>query len=125
MPGAKGPLSSRPSSLHNIKLPKFFSLSNGITTAANYKKLSLILLAIAVALVFVSDLTVVHSDPWFELKRMLMGVATPDFSQIDQLGFSILTTLAFAILGVAGGLLLGFCWRFIIRSQHCFAQFVP
>ncbi|PVZ69702.1 PhnE/PtxC family ABC transporter permease [Pelagibaculum spongiae] len=103
MPGAKGPFSSS-----NIKLPKSFSLSNGITTAANYKKLSLLLLALAVALVFVSDLTVIHSDPWFELQRMLIGVVTPDFSQIDQLGFSILTTLAFAILGVAGGLLLGF-----------------
>lgn len=60
-----------------------------------------------VALVF-GDLSVTTLDPWQEMRRFAVGMVTPDFSKFDNLLQALLQTVAFAMLGVAGGAVLGF-----------------
>jgi len=55
-----------------------------------------------------ADLSVSTLDPWQEMARMAWGLITPDFLAIDRLGEALLQTLAFALLGVAAGGVIGF-----------------
>lgn len=88
---------------------------------------SLGFLAIAIALTFIADIEITTLDPWTELKRLGMGILTPDFFATENLGGAILNTLAFAILGVAlgnasgFGLALAFQYR-IIRMGCAFIR---
>jgi phosphonate transport system permease protein len=82
-----------------------------------------------VALLF-SDIEIITLEPWQELKRLFLGLLTPDWSNPLEIGEAFLQTLAFAILGVAAGSLIGFLlalifhWRWIqvgcafIRAIH-------
>ena len=64
--------------------------------------------AVAAILWIYADIQVTTLDPWTEVLRMLNGVVTPDFLETDNLITAIVNTIAFAILGVAVGNLLGF-----------------
>ena len=64
--------------------------------------------AVAAILWIYADIQVTTLDPWSEVLRMLTGVVTPDFLETDNLITAIVNTIAFAILGVAVGNLLGF-----------------
>ena len=77
-----------------------------------------------------ADIEVISLEPWQELKRLFMGLLTPDWSNLGEIGEAFLQTLAFAILGVAGGSVIGFLlalifhWRWVqiacafIRAIH-------
>ena len=65
-------------------------------------------LAIGAACLAVADVEVSTLDPWTEMGRLILGVVTPDFTATDRLLESLLHTVAFAILGVAFGNVLGF-----------------
>ena len=70
-------------------------LSRG-TVVAFFAGLALLLLPFA-------DLHVAGHDPWASIARMAWGFARPDFGAVEQIGWSLLLTLAFAIGGVALG----------------------
>lgn len=77
-----------------------------------------------------ADLEVISLEPWQELERLFMGLLSPDWAHPGEIGEAFLQTLSFAILGVAGGSLVGFLlalifhWRWVqlscafIRAIH-------
>jgi phosphonate transport system permease protein len=70
----------------------------------------------AVCLVFADiDITTVH--PWRELGRLLLGIVTPDFYATENLGGALLYTVAFALLGVAVGNVIGFGLALLFFSR--------
>ncbi len=67
----------------------------------------LFILLAAVCLPF-SDLSINTYDPWGELGRLFSGLLQPSLSAIDKPFHALLQTIAFAILGVSAGSLIGF-----------------
>jgi phosphonate transport system permease protein len=65
-------------------------------------------IAVAVLALLVADMAVTTLDPWGEMGRMAWGVVTPDFLALDRLGEALAQTVAFAVLGVTLGCVLGF-----------------
>jgi len=97
---------------------------------SNRWKLSWFFVAIAVGCLFFADIKITTYDPWTELGRLLAGLFNLSTVGLDDLGFSILQTVAFALLGVSLGsfcgllLALVFHWRWVrvlcalLRSVH-------
>ena len=71
-------------------------------------KTTLAFVVIALVATVFADLEISTVHPWIELKRLFLGVVTPDFYATDNLGSAIVYTLAFALLGVAFGNIFGF-----------------
>jgi len=76
---------------------------------------SLGFVAVAVVCLFVADIEITTQDPWGEIGRMAWGVVTPDFLGFGKLARAITQTVAFALLGVALGAVLGF---FLAQAFH-------
>jgi phosphonate transport system permease protein len=91
------------------------------------RRTTLLFLAIAAACLAMADLEISTLDPWAELRRMALGLVTPDFFGNDDLLESLLHTVAFALLGVAIGNVLGFAlalifeWR-VVRLSCAFVR---
>ena len=93
-------------------------------------KVSWLFVLLAGFSLFFSDIEIISLEPWQELKRLFLGLLTPDWSNFSEIIQAFLQTLAFAILGVAGGSAVGFLlaqifhWRWIqiscafIRAIH-------
>ncbi len=93
-------------------------------------KVSWLFVSVAVFSLFFSDIEVISLEPWQELQRLFLGLLTPDWSNLPEIGEAFLQTVAFAILGVACGSLLGFLlalifhWRWVqvacafVRAIH-------
>ena len=69
---------------------------------------SFVFVAIAAVCLLIADLSVTTLDPWAEVGRMALGLATPDFFAIETIGTAILQTIAFALVGVALAAVGGF-----------------
>ena len=78
-------------------------------------RISLLFLAIAVAGLFVADIAITASNPWRDLGRFFLGVATPDFFSTEGLATALLRTVAFAFVGVALGSACGFLLSLVYR----------
>ncbi|RUM42803.1 MAG: ABC transporter permease [Desulfocapsa sp.] len=77
-----------------------------------------------------ADIEIISLEPWQELKRLFMGLLSPDWANPAEIAEAFLQTLAFAILGVTGGSVFGFLialvfhWRWVqvscafIRAIH-------
>jgi len=65
-------------------------------------------LGLAIFCLFFADLQVTTIEPWREMGRLGVGILTPDFLGIGNLAEALLHTVAFAVLGVALGGILGF-----------------
>ncbi len=65
-------------------------------------------LVLALALLVFADIEIATVDPWTEFARLLADLAAPDFFATEHLLDALANTFAFAILGVAFGLALGF-----------------
>ena len=65
---------------------------------------------VAVAVVFwlYADIEITTLNPWEEITKMAMGAVTPNFFETDYLFSAIINTIAFAMLGVSVGNLIGF-----------------
>ncbi len=87
---------------------------------------SIIFLLIAIVLGAFGDFEVTTLDPWIEIKRMVFGAITPDFTATEDLWSSLVNTVAFAILGVVLGNILGFplALAFKFRSIRVFCAFI-
>lgn len=89
-------------------------------------------LFVLVALVCVAfaDLSVTTLNPWGELGRFFAGLFPPSFEGVEALGKALLQTIAFAVLGVGLGSVVGFLvslifhWRWVrvlcalLRAVH-------
>ncbi|WP_375463087.1 PhnE/PtxC family ABC transporter permease [uncultured Methylobacterium sp.] len=60
----------------------------------------------AVAALWLADLRVTSLDPWADLRRLLGGLIRPDLLSVE--GWSVVHTVAFAVLGVTLGAGAGF-----------------
>ncbi|MFD0938436.1 PhnE/PtxC family ABC transporter permease [Methylobacterium trifolii] len=60
----------------------------------------------ALAALLVADLHVASLNPWADLRRLLGGLVRPDFLSVE--GWSVVYTVAFAVLGVGLGAGAGF-----------------
>ncbi|MFC7053275.1 PhnE/PtxC family ABC transporter permease [Hansschlegelia quercus] len=69
----------------------------------------------AVSLLF-ADLAVTTMDPFGELRRMFAGLAAPDFAAIA--GWSVVSTLAFAVVGVTLGAGAGFLLAIVFARSR-------
>ncbi len=71
-------------------------------------KVSFGFLAVALLCLLFADLGISTLDPWTEMQRMLLGVITPDFFAVANIGMVVVKTIAFAVCGVALGAFAGF-----------------
>jgi len=97
---------------------------------SNRWTLSWCFVAIAVVCLVFADIRITTYDPWIELGRLFSGLLHLSTVGLDDLGFALLQTVAFALLGVSLGsfcgllLALVFHWRWIrvlcalLRSVH-------
>ncbi|RKR04334.1 phosphonate transport system permease protein [Kushneria sinocarnis] len=70
-------------------------------------RVALGMIALTLILLPAADLSITVRDPWAELQRMTGGLLTPAFSQLSAPLEAIGLTVAFALWGVALGLLAG------------------
>lgn len=73
---------------------------------AGYASISRWFLATAAAALILADLHVTSLDPYADLRRLLAGLIRPDFLAVQ--GWSVVYTVAFAVLGVGLGAGAGF-----------------
>lgn len=66
-----------------------------------YRSASLVFVLAALAALLSADISVLALDPWLELRRLLAGLARPDFFSVELM--SVIWTVAFAVLGVSLG----------------------
>jgi phosphonate transport system permease protein len=102
---------------------------NGFQARAKPRPLlrtSLGFLAVAIILGLLGDFEITTLDPWIELKRLGLGILTPDFFATEDLWSAVVNTVAFAILGVALGNALGFplALAFQFRAVRAFCAFI-
>ena len=71
-----------------------------------YARASALLLAAAVVALFTADIAVTALNPWADLKRLGWGILTPDIRAIEV--WSVVWTVAFAVVGVGLGAAAGF-----------------
>jgi phosphonate transport system permease protein len=79
-----------------------------LTPESPLVRASLWFLFIAIGCLFVADIEITANDPWPEMKRLGVGLLTPNFTKWQQIFEALLYTIGFAILGVALANLLGF-----------------
>ena len=63
--------------------------------------------AVAIVCAIFADIEITAVNPWIDLGRMARGLVTPDFYATEGLGEALLYTIAFALLGVAFGNIVG------------------
>jgi phosphonate transport system permease protein len=75
-------------------------------SAPGYAAVSRWFAAAALAALFLADLHVTSLNPWADLQRLLAGLIRPDLLSVE--GWSVVYTVAFAVLGVTCGAGTGF-----------------
>ncbi|MEQ6916155.1 PhnE/PtxC family ABC transporter permease [Halomonas aquatica] len=80
----------------------------GQSTGLRLARHSLVLVALAVVLLPLADLSVLTRDPWGELARMARGLAWPAWGTVESPMEAIGLTVAVALWGTLGGMVLGF-----------------
>ncbi|TFH86326.1 ABC transporter permease subunit [Billgrantia azerbaijanica] len=69
---------------------------------------TLTLVALAVVLLPFADLAILTRDPWAELSRLARGLAWPAWGSLESPASALGLTVAVALWGTLGGLVLGF-----------------
>lgn len=87
---------------------------------------SFLFVAIALIALAFADIAITTVNPWRDLGRFFLGVATPDFFSTAGLATAILRTVAFAFTGVALGSLAGFVLALVYRWRvvRLFSAFI-
>ena len=90
------------------------------------RRTSIAFIVIAAICLALSDIEISTIDPWTEMGRLALGIVTPDFTATDRLLESFAHTVAFALLGVAFGNVLGFVMAlaFHLRAVRVVAAMV-
>ena len=76
-----------------------------------------IFLFIAIVCLVFADIAITTVDPWREFRLLLSGIITPNFYSTDDLALAMAYTVAFAVLGVAVGNVMGFFLALIFFSR--------
>src|SRR5215469_15692965 len=76
-------------------------MSNAAMRRLSYRSASLLFLAVALAALPLADLAITALDPSAEFRRLIAGALSPAFSAVEI--WSVIWTVAFAVLGVAVG----------------------
>ena len=84
-----------------------------------YGTASLGLFAAGLLCLGVADIAVTAMHPGAELKRLLLGIVTPDFRAIEI--WSLIWTVAFAVLGVGLGAILGLAMA-LVYPRSCLVR---
>jgi len=96
---------------------------NTSSTAGNYRRASLTLLAIGLLAWWLADIEILTRSPWQELQRLALGIITPDFTATPSLLDALFTTLAFALQSVAlaasAGFVLALAWHVRLVRVFC------
>jgi len=97
-----------------------------VLTRSPAVKASLAFVGVAVVCLFFADLEVSTLHPWREMARLAWGAVTPDFLAVERLGQALLQTVAFAVLGVAAGVVLGFglALAYAVRTVRVFCAVI-
>ncbi len=84
---------------------------------------SLWFVLIASGCLVLADLSVTSIDPWPEMRRLLIGMVTPNFGDIVELRDALVLTVAFAILGTvvanAAGFILALLFHYRVTRIVC------
>ena len=78
---------------------------------------TLIFFGIALFCALFADIAITTVNPWRELGNLMAAAITPDFYSTEDLGSALLYTIAFAVLGVAVGNVLGFLLALVFFSR--------
>ena len=93
-------------------------------------KISWLFVFIACISLFFADIEITTLEPWAELKKLFLAMFSSHWLNTLDIGKALLQTISFAILGVAGGSVIGFLlalifhWRWIrvicalVRAVH-------
>lgn len=68
---------------------------------------SLVFLAVALGCLLFADLEVSNFEPWFEIRRILVGAVTPDFSVLAEYSQALLNTVVIAFCSIFLGIMAG------------------
>jgi phosphonate transport system permease protein len=71
-------------------------------------KTSMMFVGIALVSLYLADISVTTHDPWLEMTRLLVGIFSPKFIAIDIIANALIQTVAFALIGVSLGAVVGF-----------------
>jgi phosphonate transport system permease protein len=72
----------------------------------SYGNTSLLFLISALLCLAVADIAITALNPWTEMLRLVRGILRPDFLSVEA--WSVVWTVAFAVIGVATGASVGF-----------------
>lgn len=81
------------------------------------RKLSFLFLVLALLCLPFADLVMYQVEPWTELLRMGQGILSPSFPEIGILANSLVITVAFAFVAVAGAAFLGLSLALVFHSR--------
>jgi len=70
-------------------------------------RVSFFFLLLALAAIPLADISISTLDPWFECRRMFLGLLTPDFLSLPTIYQALLNTISFALLGITLAILSG------------------
>ncbi len=82
----------------------------------SYGTTSLGFLGAAVLCLLVADIAITALHPGVEMRRLLAGIVSPDFTSIEV--WSVIWTVAFAVLGVGLGAVLGLLLALVYPSSR-------
>lgn len=68
---------------------------------------SLFFVLLAAVAFFAADISITTYDPWVELKRIALGLVTPDFFSLPDFGRALFNTISFALIGITVAVILG------------------
>jgi phosphonate transport system permease protein len=81
------------------------------------RKLSFLFLVLALLCLPFADLVIYQVEPWTELSRMGEGILSPSFPELSILANSLMITVSFAFVAVAGSAFLGLLLALIYSSR--------
>ena len=92
---------------------RFFSKS----LLGSNRRLSFTFIVTALLCIPFADLVIYQVEPWQELSRIGQGIIQPSFPEIAVLADSLMITVAFALIAVAGAAFLGLLFALVFHSK--------
>jgi phosphonate transport system permease protein len=83
----------------------------------SHRRLSFTFIVVALLCLPFADLVIYQVEPWQELSRMGQGIIQPSFPELGILAEGIMTTVAFALIAVAGAAFLGLLLALVFHSR--------
>ena len=87
---------------------------------------SIYFLVIAVVSCFAADISISTLEPWLELKKIGLGMLSPDLFSLSEFGSALFNTVSFALLGIVLAITLGSCLSLFFENMvvRLFCSFI-